>query len=65
MDELALQKVIKDAIEAVDLCKDIYSYCTGKGKYDFSHLSVYDRENAAFDAWLPLEERLRILEENQ
>jgi len=47
--------------QAVDLCIEIYNFAQGNGKYDFSKLSDYDRENAAFDAWSKIEEKLAPL----
>lgn len=44
--------------ECIALLKDIANFNDGKGEYDFSSLSGNDRENAAFDAWMKIRERL-------
>jgi len=42
-----------------DLCAEVIAYNEGKGKYNFSHLNLYDRDNAAFDAWQDIKLRLK------
>jgi len=41
------------------LCREVLAYMRGEGRYNFSGLSCYDRDNAAFDAWIDLEQRIR------
>ena len=40
------------------LCQEVLDYYEGKEKYNFSHLSSYDRDNAAFDAWQDIRYRI-------
>lgn len=42
-----------------DLCQEVLEYYEGRGKYNFSHLSPYDRDNEAFDAWQLIRERIK------
>jgi hypothetical protein len=42
-----------------DLCAEVLAYNEGQGKYNFSHLDPYDRDNAAFDAWQDIRQRLK------
>jgi hypothetical protein len=42
-----------------ELCAEVLAYNEGQGKYNFSHLSSYDRDNAAFDAWQDIKQRLK------
>jgi hypothetical protein len=42
-----------------ELCAEVLAYNEGRGKYDFSRLNSYDRENAAFDAWQDIKQRLK------
>jgi hypothetical protein len=49
-----------------ELCAEVLAYYEGRGKYNFSQLSAYDRENAAFDAWQDIKQRLKeALAENE
>lgn len=41
------------------LCAEVLAYSEGKEKYNFSRLSRYDRDNAAFDAWQDIKQRLK------
>jgi hypothetical protein len=41
------------------LCTEVLAYNNGEGKYNFSHLNAYDRDNAAFDAWQDIKQRLK------
>jgi hypothetical protein len=41
------------------LCAEVLAYHEGRGKYNFSHLNPYDRENAAFDAWQEIKAELK------
>jgi len=34
-----------------ELLQKVIDYYEGKGEFNFSHLSDYDRSNASFDAW--------------
>jgi hypothetical protein len=40
---------------AIELLQNVIDCTTGKGKYNFSNLSNYERDNATFDAWQSLE----------
>lgn len=42
-----------------DLCQEVLDYYEGRGKYNFSHLNPHDRDNAAFDAWQLIRERIK------
>jgi hypothetical protein len=42
-----------------ELCTEVLAYNEGRGRYNFSHLSSCDRENAAFDAWQDIRQRLK------
>ena len=42
-----------------DLCAEVLAYNEGQGKYNFSHLSPYDRDNATFDAWQDIKQKLK------
>ena len=42
-----------------ELCAKVLAYNEGKGKYNFSHLDSYDRENASFDAWQEIKAELK------
>lgn len=42
-----------------DLCQEVLDYYERQDKYNFSHLSPYDRDNEAFDAWQLIRERIR------
>jgi predicted membrane metal-binding protein len=42
-----------------ELCAEVLAYNEGQGKYNFSHLSFYDRDNAAFDAWQDIRQRIK------
>jgi hypothetical protein len=42
-----------------DLCQEVLDYYEGRGKYNFSHLSPHDRDNAAYDAWQLIRERIK------
>lgn len=49
-----------------ELCAEVLAYNEGQGKYDFSRLNSYDRENAAFDAWQGIKQKLKeALAENE
>jgi len=51
--------------DALSLLADVIKYRRGIGKYDFSRLPDQEGENAAFDAWMELENRiLAILANN-
>jgi hypothetical protein len=41
------------------LCAEILAYSNGEGDYNFSRLNAYDRDNAAFDAWQDIRQRLK------
>lgn len=41
------------------LCQEVLDYYEGKEKYNFAHLSSYDRDNVAFDAWQDIRHRIR------
>ena len=41
------------------LCAEVLAYRHGEGKYNFSRLDPYDRDNAAFDAWRDIEQRIK------
>lgn len=42
-----------------DLCQEVLDYYEGRGKYNFSHLSPYDRDNEAFDAWQLIRQKIK------
>lgn len=42
-----------------DLCQEVLDYYEGRGKYNFSHLGPHDRDNAAYDAWQLIRERIK------
>lgn len=41
------------------LLQKVIAYYEGQGKYNFSHLSNYDRDNAAFDAWQEIRQEIK------
>lgn len=41
------------------LCEKVIAYNEGIGEYNFSGLSPYDRDNAAFDAWQKIKAELK------
>lgn len=41
------------------LLQKVIAYYEGRGKYNFSHLSNYDRDNAAFDAWQEIRQEIK------
>jgi hypothetical protein len=41
------------------LCAEVLAYRYGEGKYNFSRLDPRDRDNAAFDAWQDIEQRIK------
>lgn len=41
------------------LCEKVIAYNEGIGEYNFSGLSPYDRDNAAFDAWQEIKAELK------
>lgn len=41
------------------LCAKVLAYNLGEGQYNFSGLSDYDRDNAAFDAWQEIKAELK------
>jgi hypothetical protein len=41
------------------LLQKVIAYYEGQGKYNFSHLSSYDRDNAAFDAWQEIRQEIK------
>lgn len=41
------------------LLQKVIAYYEGQGKYNFSHLSDYDRDNAAFDAWQEIRQEIK------
>ena len=41
------------------LCAKVLAYNEGQGAYNFSHLNIYDRDNAAFDAWQEIKAELK------
>lgn len=41
------------------LCAEVLAYNNGEKPYNFSSLSPYDRDNAAFDAWQDIKQRLK------
>lgn len=45
--------------ELVSLLQEILDYNEGKGKYNFSSLSNYDRENESFDSWMRIKEKIK------
>ena len=42
-----------------ELLRRVIAYYEGRGKYNFSHLSNYDRDNAAFDAWQEIRQEIK------
>jgi hypothetical protein len=40
------------------LCAEVIAYNSGQGKYNFSHLSGCDRDNACYDAWADIRHRI-------
>lgn len=42
-----------------ELCQEVLDYYEGRGKYNFTHLSHYDRDNAAFDSWQDIRQRIQ------
>ena len=55
-----MRALVDDAMHTFkELCKEVLAYRRGEGKYNFSGLSPYDRDNAAFDAWMDLEGRIK------
>ena len=42
-----------------ELCAEVLAFHHGEGCYNFSGLSPYDRDNAAFDAWQDIRQRLK------
>ena len=57
-------RLIKLAPQIYELLVEIMNYRQGKGAFNFSKLSSYDRDNAAYDAWESLEEQiLSVLKE--
>jgi hypothetical protein len=48
-----------DTIEALKaVLQDVRAYNKGDGRFNFSTLSNYDRENASYDAWQEIAERI-------
>jgi hypothetical protein len=43
----------------VELARKVIMYYQGEGKYNFSHLPRYDRDNAAFDAWQEIRQEIK------
>jgi hypothetical protein len=41
------------------LCAEVLAFNNGEGCYNFSGLKPYDRDNAAFDAWQDIRQRLK------
>jgi len=41
------------------LCAEVLAFNNGEGPYNFSGLKPYDRDNAAFDAWQDIRQRLK------
>lgn len=41
------------------LLPKVIAYYEGQGKYNFSHLSDHDRDNAAFDAWQEIRQEIK------
>jgi 6-pyruvoyl-tetrahydropterin synthase len=46
------------------LCKKVYDFRNGNPPYDFRHLSPYDRDTAAHDAFSHIMEEIRVALEN-
>jgi len=42
-----------------ELCAEVLAFHHGEGCYNFSGLNLYDRDNAAFDAWQDIRQRLK------
>jgi hypothetical protein len=42
-----------------ELCTEVLAFHHGEGCYNFSGLNPYDRDNAAFDAWQDIRQRLK------
>jgi hypothetical protein len=42
-----------------ELCAEVLAFHHGEGRYNFSGLNPYDRDNAAFDAWQDIRQRLK------
>ena len=42
-----------------ELCAEVLAFHHGQGCYNFSGLNPYDRDNAAFDAWQDIRQRLK------
>lgn len=58
-DLLTCKHVVEIDYTFRDLCEDVLEYYEGRGKYNFSHLSPYDRDNEAYDAWQLIRERIK------
>lgn len=58
-DLLTCKHVVEIDYTFRDLCQEVLDYYEGRGKYNFSHLSPYDRDNAAYDAWQLIRERIK------
>ena len=41
------------------LCAEVLAFNNGESPYNFSGLNPYDRDNAAFDAWQDIRQRLK------
>lgn len=41
------------------LCAKVIAYNEGQGQYNFTHLNSFDRDNAAFDAWVKLRDEIK------
>lgn len=63
------QRIREQAAEIAALreaVRMVLDYEQGIGVFDFSGLSAYERQNAAFDAWLEVRERMvRALEDGR
>lgn len=45
--------------KAIELLREVIRYSEGEGKYNFSHLSDYERSNESFDAWQKLSDEIK------
>lgn len=41
------------------LLEEVLDYRFGRQKYNFTGLNDYDRQNASFDAWMSLEDKIK------
>jgi hypothetical protein len=58
-DLLTCKHVVEIDCTFRDLCEEVLEYYEGRGRYNFSHLSPHDRDNAAFDAWQSIRQKIK------